>query len=120
MNIGVFRPRKRELRRNLRLTAADFEGLIGVMSSSVDTLVTVLPAWRRSLRADNRRETTIASYELAPNQLHAYLEKEGFPAAVAKITTDAIRGFGGSVLEKRSSSTASASHLATELAYNWS
>ena len=89
------------------------------MNSSVDTLAGILPAWRRSLRADNRRETTIASYELAANQLHAYLEEEGFPTAVAEITTDAIRGFTGSMPQNRSSSTAAQRHRSLQQCFKW-
>jgi hypothetical protein len=51
-------------------------------STTIDEL---LPSWRRALRAKSLSERTIASYDLAVDQLIAYLTAAGHSLAVDEI-----------------------------------
>ena len=84
-----------------------------------ETLLTILPSWKRSLRADNRQPTTIATYRLAVEQLHAYCEREGFPTGLDEISVDAIRGYLGDMLATRSSSSARQRYASLKQAFKW-
>ena len=78
-----------------------------------------LPSWRRSLKASNKSEKTIASYFLAANQLIDYLEENRLPLAVNLVDTDAIRGFLEHVLSRRASATARQRYASLGQLFKW-
>lgn len=79
----------------------------------------LIPSWRRALRAANRSPRTIQSYELASDQLVAWLTDNGRPLAVDGITTDDIRGYLGHVLETRASATARQRYASLKQLFAW-
>jgi site-specific recombinase XerD len=85
----------------------------------IDTLNSILPAWRRSLAADNRAPTTVRTYILAASQLHDYLAKEGLPTNLPEIEADGVRGFIGDMLARRSSSTARQRYASLRQCFKW-
>jgi site-specific recombinase XerD len=53
----------------------------------------LLPSFRRALRAANRSDKTILSYQIAVDGLYDYLASEGHSLQVGAVTPDDVRGF---------------------------
>src|SRR6266699_890622 len=73
---------------------------------SVGDLTTLLPSWRRHLRAANLADQTVASYLSAGEQLAAFLAERGMPTAVDAIRREHVEAFVEDVLARRKATTA--------------
>lgn len=60
---------------------------------ALDDIATLLPDWRRHLRAKNRAHTTIGSYVRAGEALAAFLAAAGMPTAVTAVTREHIEAY---------------------------
>jgi len=59
----------------------------------VGDITTLLPSWKRHLRAENKSARTIQSYEEAAQQFRAFLVQQGMPTAVASLTREHVEAF---------------------------
>lgn len=82
-------------------------------------LTDLLPSWKRSLRAENRTETTIKSYMLAADQLDAYLREQGKPTKVDKIGPDEVRSFLETMVATRAAATARQRYASLTQLFKW-
>jgi site-specific recombinase XerC len=64
-----------------------------VTAQSVGDLSTLIPEWRRSLRAGNKSDKTVSVYMEAAGQLHAFLMASGMPTQVENIRREHIEAF---------------------------
>lgn len=65
----------------------------GVHSIAPPDIASSLPSFRRHLRAENKADSTIATYAKAVDQLDGFLERAGRPRAVATIGRADIEAF---------------------------
>jgi site-specific recombinase XerD len=89
------------------------------MPDKSTTLEELLPSFRRFLRAKNRSERTIASYDLAAAQLIDHLAGAGHSGIVTEITRGDIEGFLVHVLRNRASATAKQRYASLHQLFNW-
>ena len=64
-----------------------------ITASSVGDLAALIPAWLRSLRAENKSPKTIETYSEAANLLLRFLREHGMPTEAAKVTREHVETF---------------------------
>lgn len=62
-------------------------------TTPLDDIATLLPDWRRHLRAKGRTPGTITSYLESGDQLAAFLRKAGMPTAVSAVTREHLEAY---------------------------
>jgi site-specific recombinase XerD len=89
-------------------------------STTVGDVATLLPSWRRHLRAENKSARTIQSYTEAADQFVAFLTQTGTPTAAAKLTREHVEAFLEHLLELgRSASTVSNRYRSLQQLFRW-
>jgi site-specific recombinase XerD len=78
-----------------------------VTSSSVGDLASLVPAWVRSLRAENKSPKTIETYGEAARLFVGFLAQQHMPTAVDEITREHVEYFIADLLERFKPATAS-------------
>ncbi len=88
--------------------------------TTVGDLTSLLPSWRRHLRAENKSPRTIQSYAEAAEQFQAFLTDVGPPTAVDKLTRDHVEAFLERLLEEgRSPSTLANRYRSLQQLFRW-
>jgi site-specific recombinase XerD len=88
--------------------------------ASVGDLATLLPSWRRHLRAENKSARTIQSYEEAAEQLGEFLKASGMPTEVARLTREHVEAFEEHLFDEgRSPSTVANRHRSLQQFFRW-
>ncbi|MGH2754669.1 MAG: tyrosine-type recombinase/integrase [Actinomycetota bacterium] len=82
-------------------------------------LVTLLPSWRRSLRASNKSERTITGYLSGATQFGDFLSLKGMPTDVAGIHREHVESFIEHVLSIYSSATAATRYRDLQQLFKW-
>ena len=89
-------------------------------SNTVGDLATLLPSWRRHLRAENKSARTVQSYLEAADQFTAYLVSAGMPTVVAQLTRQHVESYLGQLLELgRSASTVANRYRSLQQLFRW-
>ncbi|MST31727.1 tyrosine-type recombinase/integrase [Acidimicrobiaceae bacterium USS-CC1] len=76
-------------------------------SASVSDLESLIPAWVRSLRAENKSPKTIETYGDAATQFQRFLVAHGMPTDATRLTREHVETFVASLLERHKPATAS-------------
>ena len=79
----------------------------GGIDPSVGDLASLVPAWIRSLRAENKSRKTIETYSEAARLFVAFLAREHMPSDAGRITRQHVESFIAELLEKFKPATAS-------------
>ena len=90
-----------------------------VTAVSVGDLSTLIESWRRSLRAANKSDKTVATYMEAANQLLAFLREHGMPTGVDDIRREHVEAFIERLRDTRSPATANNRYRALTALFKW-
>jgi site-specific recombinase XerD len=85
----------------------------------LDDIRTLLPDWRRHLRAKNRTVGTIDSYLRCGTNLAEWLTAQGMPTTVSAVTREHIEAFLADMLERLSPSTAAKHYRSLQQFWKW-
>jgi site-specific recombinase XerD len=86
---------------------------------SVGALASLLPSWRRHLRAANLADRTVQSYLEAAQQFTDFLEERGMPRAVDGISREHIETFIENILSRWSPATAGSRYRSLQQLFRW-
>lgn len=86
---------------------------------SVGHLASLLPSFKRSLRAANKSPRTIETYGAAVEQLLAFLTAAGMPTEAASITREHVESFIADLLERTKPATANNRYRALQQFFKW-
>lgn len=86
---------------------------------SIDDIRTLLPDWRRSLKARNVADSTIASYLRCGNNLAAYLVSQGMPTTVTAIRREHIEAFLADMVDRLSAATTAKHYRSLQQLWKW-
>lgn len=89
------------------------------LAAPVDSLSTLLPDWRRHLRAMNRAPATIESYLAIGTAFAAYLEERGMPGAVASITREHIESYIADLNDRVKAPTTAKHYRSLQQLFRW-
>ncbi|MDP8930396.1 MAG: tyrosine-type recombinase/integrase [Actinomycetota bacterium] len=78
-----------------------------------------LRSWERSLRAQNKRPSTIRTYLLAARQFTDFLDARGMPTDVTRITREHVEAFIEDVLDRRTPATAAQRYGSLRHLWRW-
>lgn len=87
--------------------------------TAIDDLRTLLPDWRRHLRAKNRTPETIKSYLRCGENLAAYLDAQGMPTAVGSIRREHVEAFLADMLDRLTPATAAKHYRSLQQLFKW-
>jgi site-specific recombinase XerD len=90
-----------------------------VTSPSLTAIETLLPSWRRSLRAENKSPKTIESYLSSAEQLAAFLAERGMPTDVAGIRREHVEAWIEDILTRRKATTAAVRYRSVQQLFRW-
>lgn len=82
-------------------------------------LASLLPSWKRSLRAENKSPKTITSYTSGAQQFHDFLISQGMPTEASAISREHVEAFIENVLERWSASTAATRYRDLQQLFRW-
>lgn len=85
----------------------------------IDDIRTLLPDWRRHLRAKNRTDGTISSYLRCGTNLADWLTAQGMPTQVQHIAREHIEAFLADMLDRLSPATAAKHHRSLQQLFRW-
>jgi site-specific recombinase XerD len=88
-------------------------------SLRLDDIRTLLPDFRRHLRAKNRAPGTINSYEISGRFLADYLVAQGMPTAVGAITREHLEAFFGDLVDRYAAATAARHYRSLQQFWKW-
>lgn len=86
---------------------------------AIDDIHTLLPDWKRHLRAKNRSAGTIASYLRCGTALADWLTGRGMPTAVAAIKREHLEAFFGDLLDRVSAATTAKHYRSLQQLFKW-
>lgn len=87
--------------------------------TTIDHIRTLLPDWRRHLKARNRTESTIASYLRCGENLAVFLTAQGMPQSVGNITREHLESFFGDLLDRVSPATVAKHYRSLQQFWKW-
>jgi site-specific recombinase XerD len=90
-----------------------------VSAAAIDDIRTLLPDWRRHLRAKNRAPATIASYLRCGENLAGWLAAQGMPTAVGSVAREHIEAFLADMLDRLSPATAAKHYRSLQQFWKW-
>ena len=79
----------------------------------------MIDSWRRSLRAANKSEKTVATYIEAANQLLAFLHEHGMPTGVVNMRREHVEAFIERLRDTKSAATANNRYRALTALFKW-
>lgn len=85
----------------------------------IDDIRTLLPDWRRHLKARNRSAETIKSYLRCGQNLTDWLVTQGMPTAVTAISREHIEAFLADMLDRLSPATAAKHYRSLQQFWKW-
>jgi site-specific recombinase XerD len=85
----------------------------------LDDIRTLLPDWRRHLKAKNRTPATIASYARCGQNLAEWLTAQGMPTSVSSITREHLEAFFGDMLDRLSAATTAKHYRSLQQLFKW-
>jgi site-specific recombinase XerD len=88
-------------------------------TTEIDDLRTLLPDWRRHLKAKNRSAGTIASYLRCGENLLSWLAEQGMPTAVGSIAREHVEAFLGDMLDRLSAATTAKHYRSLQQLFKW-
>lgn len=88
-------------------------------SDSVSALATLVPSWRRHLRAANLADQTLASYTAAARQFQDFLAERGMPASVDAIRREHVEAFIEELLGRHRPATAASRYRSLQQLFKW-
>jgi site-specific recombinase XerD len=89
------------------------------LSAPVDELATLLPDWRRHLRAVNRAPATIASYLTVGAAFSDYLLARGMPTAVGSLTREHVEHYIADLADRVSAPTVAKHYRSLQQLFRW-
>ncbi len=89
------------------------------LSAPVDDLASLLPDWRRHLRAVNRAPATIASYLTVGAAFDDYLTQRGMPRAVASITREHVEHYIADLADRVKAPTVAKHYRSLQQLFRW-
>jgi len=89
------------------------------LSANSSDLASLIPSWRRHLRAENKSQRTIQSYVEAATQLVDFLSSESLSTFPADIGRSDVSAFIGSVLDRHSPATAANRYRSLQQLFRW-
>jgi site-specific recombinase XerD len=87
--------------------------------ASVGDLVSLLPSWRRHLRAANLADRTVQSYLEAAQQFADFLETRGMPRSVDAISREHVESFIETLLARWKPGTAASRYRSLQQLFRW-
>jgi Site-specific recombinase XerD len=90
-----------------------------VKAHQIDDIRTLLPDWRRHLRAKNRTPATIASYLTVGEALAGWLEAKGLPTLVGNVKREHLEAYLGSMLERLAPATVAKHYRSLQQFWKW-
>jgi site-specific recombinase XerD len=88
-------------------------------SVAIDDIRTLLPDWKRHLKARNRAQQTIKSYLRCGENLAAYLAEQGMPTAVGNVRREHIESFLADLLDRVSPATVAKHYRSLQQFWKW-
>lgn len=85
----------------------------------IDDIRTLLPDWRRHLRAKNRAAGTINSYLRCGENLADWLAAQGMPTSVSNVRREHIETFLGDMLDRLSAATTAKHYRSLQQFWKW-
>lgn len=85
----------------------------------IDDIRTLLPDWRRHLKAKNRTEETIKSYLRCGQNLADWLAAQGMPTNVQHITSEHLEAFFADMLDRLSAATTAKHYRSLQQLFKW-
>src|SRR5690349_16151118 len=86
----------------------------------VEDLASLLPSWRRHLRAENKSPRTVQSYLEAADQFCRFLTATGMPTVAAGLTREHVEAFLERLLDAgRSASTVANRYRSLQQLFRW-
>ncbi len=85
----------------------------------IDDIRTLLPDWRRHLRAKNRTPGTIASYQRCGQNLADYLAAHGMPTHVGRVTREHLEAFFADMLDRLAPATVAKHYRSLQQFWKW-
>jgi site-specific recombinase XerD len=90
-----------------------------VEQATISDIQPLLDSWRRHLRALNRSQRTIQSYEEAVRQFTAFLVERGMPISVASISREHVEAWIEHLLESFKPATAAVRFRSLQQFFRW-
>jgi len=88
-------------------------------AAPVDDLTTLLPDWRRHLRALNRSPATIKSYLTCGESFVAFLTEQGMPRAANAIAREHVEAYMVALSERVSAATVAKHYRSLQQLFRW-
>ncbi len=89
------------------------------LAESVQDLSSLLPDWRRHLRAVNRAPATIGSYLTVGTAFAAYLQQRGMPTAVTSITREHVEHYIADLSDRVAAPTTAKHYRSLQQLFRW-
>lgn len=89
------------------------------LAESVQDLTSLLPDWKRHLRAVNRAPATITSYLTVGTSFAAYLAERGMPVAVASITREHVEHYIADLSDRVAAPTTAKHYRSLQQLFRW-
>lgn len=84
------------------------------VNATASDLTVLVPDWLRSLRAENKSPNTLEAYGQAAAQLTEFLQQQGMPTDVTKLTREHVETFIQHLLDTKKPATASGRYRALQ------
>ncbi|MFC8619734.1 tyrosine-type recombinase/integrase [Micromonospora purpureochromogenes] len=91
----------------------------GTTTPALDDIRTLLPDWRRHLRAKNRTNATIDSYLRCGQNLADWLTEQGMPVTVGAVTREHLEAFFAAMLDRLSPATTAKHYRSLQQFFKW-
>jgi site-specific recombinase XerC len=90
-----------------------------IFTDELNDLRTLLPDWRRSLKARNRSDQTIASYLRCGQNLLDFLVAQGMPTDVNHIAREHVEAFLADMVDRLSAATTAKHYRSLQQLWKW-
>jgi site-specific recombinase XerD len=90
-----------------------------LLAPPIDDLSTLLPDWKRHLRAVNRAPATIDSYLNVGSAFHAYLVSHGMPVAAGSITREHVEHYIADLGDRLAAPTVAKHYRSLQQLFRW-
>lgn len=90
-----------------------------VDTRQIDDIRTLLPDWRRHLKAKNRTAATIASYLTVGEALAVWLTAQGMPTNVSAVKREHLESYLGAMLDRLAPATVAKHYRSMQQFWKW-